>query len=105
MLAPECSGATDLDVSPDLTELRLPVRIFISPVADDGSFPGLQRCLELTTVHELGHALGIFAHSPNPADIMYVDPVVEELSELDRETAEVLYHIPPNIEAVRPGGE
>ncbi len=98
-LAPECSGATDLDVSPDLSELRLPIRIFINPVL--GSVPNLDRCLGLTTIHELGHALGIFAHSPNQTDIMYADPVVEQPSLLDRETAEALYHLPPTITAVR----
>jgi len=100
-LAPECSGATDLDVSPDLSELRLPIRIFIDPVT--GDVPNLQRCLGLTTIHELGHALGIFAHSPNPTDLMYADPEVEQPSLLDRETAEALYHLPPTITAVRAG--
>jgi predicted Zn-dependent protease len=99
-LAPECSGATDLDVSPDLSELRLPVRIYIDPVS--GDIPNLQRCLGLTTIHELGHALGIFAHSPNPTDIMYADPVVEQPSPLDRGTAEALYHLPPTLTVVRP---
>src|SRR3712207_829966 len=99
-MAPECSGATDLDVSPDLTELRLPMRIYISPV--EGDIPGLDRCVSLTAIHELGHALGIFAHSPNPTDIMFTDPEVETPSALDRETAEALYHLPPTITAVRP---
>ena len=98
-MAPECSGATDIDVSDDLTLLRLPVRIYITPV--DGDIPGLDRCLGLTTIHELGHALGIFAHSPNPTDIMYSEPDVEALSRLDRETAEALYHVPPTVTAVR----
>ena len=30
-LAPECSGATDLDITPDHTQLRLPVRIYVDP--------------------------------------------------------------------------
>jgi predicted Zn-dependent protease len=98
-LAPECSGATDLDVSPDLSELRLPMRLYISPV--EGDIAGLDRCLGLTTIHELGHALGIFAHSPNPTDIMFADPAVEAPSRFDRETAEALYHLPPTITAVR----
>ncbi len=99
-VAPECSGATDLDVSPDLTELRLPIRIYITPVS--GDIPNLQRCLGLTTIHELGHAIGIFAHSPNPTDIMYIDPTVEQPSPLDRGTAEALYHLPPTLTTVRP---
>jgi predicted Zn-dependent protease len=99
-MAPECSGATDLDVSPDLSELRLPIRIYIEPVS--GDIPNLQRCLGLTTIHELGHALGIFAHSPNPTDIMYTDPTVEQPSRLDRGTAEALYHLPPTLTTVQP---
>jgi predicted Zn-dependent protease len=99
-LAPECFGATDLDVSPDLSELRLPIRIYVTPVS--GDIPNLERCLGLTTIHELGHAIGIFAHSPNPTDIMYADPVVEQPSPLDRGTAEALYHLPPTVTLVRP---
>lgn len=99
-MAPECFGATDLDVSDDLTQLRLPVRIFISPV--EGDIAGLDRCLGLTTIHELGHALGIFQHSPNPEDIMFADPVVEAPSDRDRGTIEAVYHYPPTLEAVRP---
>src|SRR5205823_5357513 len=30
--APECSGATDIDVSDDHTQLRLPIRIYIDPL-------------------------------------------------------------------------
>ena len=100
-LAPQCSGATDLDVSEDHTELRLPVRVFIAPnvPTDD---PATQTCLALTTIHELGHALGIFAHSPNPSDIMYANPLVELPSQLDRGTIEAIYHYPPTLEPLRP---
>jgi hypothetical protein len=100
MLAPECSGATDLDVPPDHREILLPIRIFITPGANPAE-PGLPRCLALTSIHELGHALGIFAHSPNPTDIMFNAPVVELPSPLDRETAEIIYHVPPTLEAIR----
>ena len=30
-LAPECGGATDLDITPDLTQLRLPMRVYVDP--------------------------------------------------------------------------
>lgn len=100
-LAPECAGVTELDIDVSASELRLPIRIAIEPrvLPDD---PGLEACLALTSIHEMGHALGIFAHSPNPADIMFTDPEVEVPSERDRTTAEVAYHTPPTLEAVRP---
>jgi hypothetical protein len=42
--------------------------------------------------HEFGHALGIKAHSPYRDDIMYVDRVVNQLSQGDRATIRWLYH-------------
>ena len=98
-LAPQCAGSTDLDISDDHTQLRLPVRIFINPSADPTT-PGLAECLALTTTHELGHALGIWRHSIDPADLMYVDPAVNAPSEHDLATAEMLYHAPANVEPV-----
>jgi hypothetical protein len=100
-MAPECAGATDLDVDVANTELRLPIRLFIDPrsLPDD---PGIERCLALTSIHEMGHALGIFAHSPHPDDIMYADPDVDLPSARDRRTAEAVYHTPPTLEAVSP---
>jgi predicted Zn-dependent protease len=100
-LAPECAGATDLDVDVPSSELRLPIRVFIDPrsLPDD---PGIETCLALTSIHEMGHALGIFAHSPDPEDIMFADPEVELTSARDRRTAEAAYHTPPTLEAVRP---
>jgi predicted Zn-dependent protease len=100
-LAPECGGATDLDIDPELTELTLPMRVYVDPrVALDT--PSLATCLSLTTIHELGHTLGIFAHSEDPEDIMYADPQVEQPSERDLGTAEVIYHLLPTIEVVGP---
>lgn len=108
-LAPQCSGATDLDISSDNTELLLPIRVFIQPHPNPDT-PGLTECLALTSIHELGHALGIFQHSPNPTDIMFADPTVALPSQLDMGTIEVAYHVrstlqavvPPFLDAVRP---
>jgi predicted Zn-dependent protease len=100
-MAPECAGATDLDIDVPARELRLPIRVFIDPrsLPDD---PGIQPCLALTSIHELGHALGIFAHSEDPDDIMFADPEADLPSERDMATAEAAYHTPPNLQAVRP---
>jgi predicted Zn-dependent protease len=100
-LAPQCSGATDVSVSDDHTQLRLPIRVYINPESATGS-PGLEECLALTAIHEIGHSLGIFRHSSNPSDIMYFNPTVPAPSASDRSTAEVLYHFPSTVEAVGP---
>jgi len=100
-LAPECIGVTDLDVDETNTRLRLPIRLFIdsSSLPDD---PGVETCLALTSIHEVGHAIGIFAHSPDPEDIMFADPRVALPSVRDQTTAEAVYHSPATLEAVRP---
>jgi predicted Zn-dependent protease len=100
-LAPECAGATDLDISDDHTQLRLPVRVFIDPRSDPNA-ADLPACLALTTTHELGHALGIWRHSGVATDLMFADPAVGAPSERDLGTAEVIYHLTPNVEAVGP---
>jgi hypothetical protein len=94
--APECSGATDLDVDDGNTQLTLPIRVFLDPVP----VPGVERCLALTSIHELGHALGMFAHSDAASDIMFGQPDVELPSDRDRRTAEAAYHTPPTLQVV-----
>jgi hypothetical protein len=98
-LAPQCSGATDVDVSDDHRDLRLPIRIYVDPKSVPDA-PGVPECVALTTTHEFGHSLGIFRHSPTPTDLMYADPTVSEPSERDRNTAEVLYHVPSTLQIV-----
>jgi len=90
-LAPECEGGTDFELPPGSRELQIPIRVFVNPRFDP-STPGVDQCLALTTTHELGHVIGIFAHSPASTDIMYFDPVVSDLSRADRATAELAYH-------------
>jgi predicted Zn-dependent protease len=100
-LAPQCSGETDVDITDDHQHLQLPIRIFIDPKSDPGT-PGLAECVALTSMHEFGHSLGIFQHSPTPTDLMYVDPTVSQPSERDRNTAEVLYHLPSTVQLINP---
>jgi hypothetical protein len=94
--APECEGGTDFDLPSGSRELQPPIRVFINPRFDP-STAGVDECLALTTTHELGHAIGIFAHSPVATDIMFGDPVVPALSSRDRATAEAAYHLQPNL--------
>jgi predicted Zn-dependent protease len=100
-LAPQCSGETDVDISDDHQDLRLPIRIFVDPKSEPGT-PGLAECVALTSMHEFGHSLGIFEHSPTPTDLMFADPTVSQPSERDRNTAEVLYHLPSTVQIVDP---
>jgi len=44
-------------------------------------------------LHELGHAIGIWGHSLDPADIMYTHPIVSRLSNRDILTIQKLYGI------------
>jgi predicted Zn-dependent protease len=98
-LAPQCSGATDVDVSDDHRDLRLPIRIYVDAKSIPDA-PGVPECVALTSMHEFGHSLGIFRHSPTPTDLMYGDPTVSQPSERDRNTAEVLYHVPSTLHIV-----
>jgi hypothetical protein len=96
--APECEGGTDIVLPPGSRQIQLPIRVFVSPRFDP-ALPGVAECLALTTTHELGHAIGIFAHSPVATDIMYSDPTVSALSARDRATVERAYHLDPNLTA------
>ena len=95
-MAPECEGGTDFDLPSGSLQLQPPIRVFINPRFDPAT-PGVAECLALTTTHELGHAIGILAHSPVAGDIMFGDPVVPALSARDRATAEAAYHLQPNL--------
>jgi predicted Zn-dependent protease len=90
-MAPECEGGTDFELPAGSHQLTMPIRVFVNPRSDPAA-PGVAECMALTTTHELGHSLGIFAHSPFTTDIMYGDPTVPSLSSRDRSTAEVAYH-------------
>lgn len=45
------------------------------------------------TLHELGHAIGIWGHSTDPGDIMFAHPIASKLSDRDIRTIRKLYGI------------
>ena len=96
LMAPECQGATDVELDAGGQQILPPIRVYVDPRLAPSS-PGVDACMALTTTHELGHAMGIFAHSPNADDIMFADPTVADLSRRDRATAELAYHVEPTL--------
>lgn len=98
--APECRGETTFVADADAGTLDLPFEVYVwSRIGPEG--PGLDTCYELTVLHELGHALGIFEHSVSPDDLMYADPTRNGFSGRDRATAEAAYHLPATLVPVR----
>jgi hypothetical protein len=95
-MAAECEGGTDFDLPIGSRQIRPPIRIFLN-LRVVTTAPGVEPCLALTTAHELGHSIGIFAHSPAATDLMYGDPTVPGPSERDRATAELAYHTEPTL--------
>ena len=99
-LRPECEGVTDIDTVSTRRELRLPLRIYLNPRLPGDDQMGL--CMGLTAIHEMGHTMGLFQHTTDPADIMFTDPVATELSDRDVSTIEALYHRESDMVPVRP---
>jgi hypothetical protein len=83
-----CRGVTHFDTAG--TALAGPMRSYVSPLTTDSAAVG--SCYHFVTAHELGHALGLLAHSPDTADLMNAAPRRLALSEADRYTIQLLYH-------------
>lgn len=100
-MAPQCSGATDIQVStPDHKKLILPTRIYLEnkyPLTEDST----TWCLGLTVAHELGHSMGLFQHSDSADDLMSSNPLVPAPTARDISTVLFLYHFRPDLVPVR----
>ncbi|HLS47764.1 MAG TPA: hypothetical protein VK012_04550 [Gemmatimonadales bacterium] len=97
-----CEGYTDLALDEETGVLTLPIRIYAVPRYDP-DLPESRECFGIVMYHEIGHALGIFRHSPDPADIMYFNPTTTAPTRRDRQTAEVLYHARTTVTTAREG--
>jgi predicted Zn-dependent protease len=74
------------------SRLQIELRWFSGPEPSD-----IVNCLARVTTHEIGHSLGIFAHSADPVDLMFGQPQVSTPSLRDRATVQTLYHVPSDI--------
>jgi predicted Zn-dependent protease len=90
-----CLGAADVIVDSART-LRVPIHVYVFTGSDPTTAEN-RACLDATTTHELGHAIGLFQHSPNTTDVMYRLPTVAAPSVHDRATAYYLYKGPSQL--------
>jgi hypothetical protein len=92
-----CNGVTTGDTVRVSGRLRIdgPIRSYVSPLSSDST--ALAGCYRIVTAHELGHALGLLAHSPDTADLMNNRPRRRFLTPRDRLTIQVLYHTVPTV--------
>lgn len=87
-------GHTAFQVDPNVEQpqdtLRVKIRVNTGrpgEVTEDQRLVAVRRF----ALHEFGHALGIWGHSDNPADVMFTHPLVTDLSPRDKTTIVKLY--------------
>jgi len=91
-----CTGVTQFSLDSAGTALAGPMRSYVSPLPGNDS-ASVHSCYHFVVAHELGHALGLLAESPDSGDIMYPTPTRLALSEADRYTIQILYHAPSKL--------
>jgi predicted Zn-dependent protease len=91
-----CRGVTRYELEGNQDQLAGPFHVTVDwdvRFADTD----VVNCLERVTIHEIGHTLGLFGHSPAELDLMYASPRVTRPSDDDRQTVDILYHTPRSI--------
>ncbi len=91
-----CQGVTQFESDSAGTTLTGPVHLYVAPAPGADSV-SVASCYHFVTAHELGHALGILAHSADTNDLMYPTPHRTVLTEADRYTIQLLYHTASKI--------
>jgi predicted Zn-dependent protease len=98
-----CAGVTQVTLDSTASALGGPPHVSLWTLnAAVYSAGQVQACLRRTAIHELGHALGLFQHSPDTLDIMAARPLVRTPSDGDRRTVQTLYHTPPTLAPAAP---
>ncbi len=92
-----CRGRTDIPAWDSSGVFQRPIRAWVWPVSTDST--AVAACYRFVTLHELGHALGLFSHSTDTLDIMHFRPRRREVSINDRYTIQVLHSYVPSLRA------
>lgn len=90
-----CTGRTDGLLDSAGTQLVGSIRSYVASNSIDPV--AVASCYHFTVAHELGHALGLFNHSPFADDLMYVVPHRPLATLNDRYTFQRLYNTSATI--------
>ena len=85
-----CDARTDIDVDTVVHRVIRPMRVYVAPADLDTAL--VNACYRISIAHEIGHTLGLFNHTNDPADLMYGNPQRRGLSINDRYTIQLVYH-------------
>ncbi|MBI1966991.1 MAG: matrixin family metalloprotease [Gemmatimonadetes bacterium] len=93
-----CSGVTTFSFDGTGTAIAGPLHAEVGVrIGQSYSDAQIAACVRRIAIHEVGHTLGLFGHSPYRGDVMWAQDTVSLPSQSDRLTVEVLYHTIPNI--------
>lgn len=89
-----CFGETAGTVVANAIEGAIRTTLFWSQGATAAD---IANCLSRVTAHEIGHTLGLLAHSGDTGDLMFTNPMVTVPSLADKNTVQKLYNTTPTL--------